>query len=46
MQKVINFFAKININFLTKCIFCCIFALRKEIDARLHYYFIKIQEKL
>lgn len=46
MQKVIKVFAKININSLPKCIFYCIFASRKEIDARLHFYFINVQEKL
>lgn len=46
MQKVIKFFAKINIHFLYKCIFYCIFASRKEIDAKLQHYFINVQEKL
>lgn len=46
MQKVIKVFAKINIHFLYKCIFYCIFASRKEIDAKLQHYFINVQEKL
>ena len=40
MQKIIKFFAKININSLAKSIFYYIFASRKEIDARLQHYFI------
>ena len=46
VRKIIKFFAKININSLAEWIFCCIFASRKEIDARLQHYFINVQEKL